>query len=189
MTTVLVTGGGDRLSEVVAAVEAAGAEAVCVDKLDGLGEAVDGRTFDGYVQLPVSMTPAQGSLVSRVEQFLTEGLLSRFRAASTVLPRLAPEATVVLVGGQTNVNSDAPDDQEARTALMRVLAHALRAERAPERLTVNTADASWSAEQIASRVTGGASPSRPASEGDDQGIGKAYADWRAEVLGLMRVEF
>ena len=90
MTTVLVTGGGERLAEVAKAIEAAGAETTVVDTLDRLGEAVGGKTFDGYVQLPVAMTPRHGgSLVSRVEQFLSEGLLSRFRAAETVLPTLA----------------------------------------------------------------------------------------------------
>ena len=190
MTTVLVTGGGARLDEVVAAVEATGAEVVRIDAPGSLGEAVSGRSFDGYVQLPVPITPSQGSLVSRVEQFLTEGLLSRFRAAATVLPSLAPSANVLLVGGQTNVDADAPDDHEARTALMRVLAHALRAERAPARLTVRTADHTWTAEQIAHRVTGSpeaAAPSTPSSS--EETIGQAYADWRAEVLGLMRAEF
>ena len=192
MTTVLVTGGGDRLREVVAAVEATGAETVCVDALDRLGESVSGRTLDGWVQLPVSISPTPGSLVSRVEQFLTEGLLSRFRAAATVLPSLSPTATVLLVGGQTQVDSEAPDDAEARRALMRVLAHALRAERAPERLTVRLADHEWSAEDIATAATGGSAPrsgTQPTLSGSDDAIGQAYADWRAEVLGLMRVEF
>lgn len=194
MTTVLVTGGGDRLHEVATAVRATGAEAVVVDALDRLGEAVQaqaGRGFDGYVQLPVAMTPGQGSIVSRVEQFLTEGLLSRFRAAATVLPSLQAGATVILVGGQTAVDVDAPDDREARVALMRVLAHALRAERAPARLTVRTADHTWTAEQIAHRVTTDPQAARATPDPDsaDETIGQAYADWRAEVLGLMRVEF
>jgi hypothetical protein len=188
MTTVLVTGGGQRLDEVSSAVKATGAEVVVVDTLDRLGESVSGQTFDAYVQLPVAMTPPEGSLVSKVEQFLTQGLLSRFRAAATVLPTLTPSATVILVSGQTNVAVDAPDDREARVALMRVLAHALRAERAPERLTVRTVDHTWSAEQIAAKVTdrGGDAAS---TSGGDEGVGQAYADWRAEVVGLMRVEF
>lgn len=188
MTTVLVTGGGDRLDEVSSAVKATGAEVVVVDTLDRLGEAVAEQTFDGYVQLPVAMTPPEGSLVSKVEQFLTQGLLSRFRAAATVLPTLASNATVILVGGQTNVNVDAPDDHDARRALMRVLAHALRAERAPERLTVRTVDHTWTGEQIAAKLTGDG-PEASSSSADAEGIGQAYADWRAEVVGLMRVEF
>jgi hypothetical protein len=190
MTTVLVTGGGERLAEVAKAIEATGAETTVVDTLDRLGEAVTGKTFDAYVQLPVAMTPRHGSLVSRVEQFLSEGLLSRFRAAETVLPTLAGSATVLLVGGQTNVDSEAPDDQQARTALMRVLAHALRAERAPSHLRVRTVGPEWSATDIAAKVTGSGG-SEPAGDqsGDRQAIGKAYADWRAEVLGLVRVEF
>jgi NAD(P)-dependent dehydrogenase (short-subunit alcohol dehydrogenase family) len=191
MTTVLVTGGGERLTEVAKAIEAAGAETTVVDTLDRLGEAVGGKTFDGYVQLPVTMTPRQGgSLVSRVEQFLSEGLLSRFRAAETVLPSLAESANVILVGGQTNIDSEAPDDQQARTALMRVLAHALRAERAPSHLRVRTVGPEWSATDIAAKVTGGGGSDSDADQsGDRQAIGKAYADWRAEVLGLARVEF
>ena len=59
---------------------------------------------------------------------------------------------MILVGGQTNIDVDAPDDREARVALMRVLAHALRAERAPERLTVRTVDHKWTADQIAPKL-------------------------------------
>ncbi|MDT7741633.1 MAG: hypothetical protein QOE59_711 [Actinomycetota bacterium] len=188
MTTVLVTGGGERLDEVAAAVKAAGAEVVAVDDLGRLGERVADTVFDGYVQLPVAMTPAEGSVVAKVEQFLTQGMLSRFRAAATVLPNLAQNANVMLVGGQTQVDADAPDDADARAAMLRVLAHALRAERAPERLTVRVADRTWTAEQIAGRVTGTA-PKGPESTTDDAAIGQAYADWRAEVVGLMRVEF
>jgi hypothetical protein len=130
--------------------------------------------------------------VSRVEQFLSEGLLSRFRAAETVLPTLASSATVVLVGGQTNVDIDAPDDQEARTALMRVLAHALRAEKAPDHLRVRTAGPDWSGADIAALLSGDdetPTESGSASTGSREAIGKAYADWRAEVLGLVRAEF
>ncbi len=188
MTTVLVTGGGERLDEVSSAVKATGAEVVVVDTLDRLGEAVAGKTFDAYVQLPVAMTPPEGSVVAKVEQFLTQGLLSRFRSAATVLPTLAPDANVMLVGGQTNVDVNAPDDADARAAMLRVLAHALRAERAPARLTVRVADRTWTGEQIAAKVTGGGSET-PSTSGGDEGIGQAYADWRAEVVGLMRVEF
>jgi hypothetical protein len=191
MTTVLVTGGGERLTEVAEAIRATGAETTVVDTLDRLGETVSGKTFDAYVQLPVAMTPRHGSLVSRVEQFLSEGLLSRFRAAETVLPTLAPSATVLLVGGQTNVDVDAPDDQEARTALMRVLAHALRAEKAPDHLRVRTAGPEWSGQDIATSLGDAAPRSEGGGDqsGDREAIGKAYADWRAEVLGLVRVEF
>ena len=116
-------------------------------------------------------------------------MLSRFRAAATVLPALASDATVMLVGGQTNVDVDAPDDADARAAMLRVLAHALRAERAPERLTVRVADSSWTAEQIAAKITGTGPKGAGEQTADDAAIGKAYADWRAEVVGMARVEF
>ncbi|GAA4837306.1 hypothetical protein GCM10023201_27920 [Actinomycetospora corticicola] len=189
MTTVLVTGGGERLEQVAAAVKAAGADTVVVDDPGRLGEAVAGQKFDGYVQLPVAMTPGEGSVVAKVEQFLTQGMLSRFRAAATVLPALQPDASVMLVGGQTNVDVDAPDDADARAAMLRVLAHALRAERAPDRLTVRVADSSWTAEQIAAKITGTGPKGAGEQTADDAAIGKAYADWRAEVVGMARVEF
>ena len=68
MTTVLVTGGGERLTEVASALERAGVETVVVDTPDRLGTAVEGRSFAGYVQLPVAMTPTGGTLVSKVER-------------------------------------------------------------------------------------------------------------------------
>jgi len=106
-----------------------------------------------------------------------------------VLPTLAASATVLLVGGQTKVDADAPDDHEARAALMRVLAHAVRAERAPARLTVRTVDHSWSAEELAAATGARASAMPSGDPASEETIGKAYADWRTEVLGLMRVEF
>ena len=109
MTTVLVTGGGERLDEVSSAVKATGADVVVVDDLGpSRGERGGGRPSTRYVQLPVAMTPGEGSLVAKVEQFLTQGMLSRFRAAATVLPTLASEATVMLVGGQTKSTPTPP---------------------------------------------------------------------------------
>jgi len=128
-------------------------------------------------------------VVGRVEQFLTEGLLSRFRAATTVLPTLLPLARVVLVAGHTNIDIDAPDDAAARGALLRGLAHALRAERAPERLSVKICDHTWTARELVSAVLQPGQRRTPPSSDPTEATRAAYADWRTEVLGLMGAEF
>ena len=93
-----------------------------------------------YVQLPVGITPSGETAVSRVHSFLEEGLLTRFRLVDAVLPALAEDATVLLVGGHTQVEQQAPDDQGARRALLTVLAHAVRADRAPVATRVRVLD-------------------------------------------------
>lgn len=189
MATVLVTGAPERSAEVASALRDAGAEAVVVDDLHRLEEAVSGQDFDGYVQLPVLIKASGESVVGRVEQFLTEGLLSRFHAATTVLPCLGPSARVVLVAGHTSIDVDAPDDAAARSALLRVLAHALRAERAPNRLSVKICDRTWTAAELAGAVLRPSERRTPPTADPSDATATAYADWRTEVLGLMGAEF
>jgi hypothetical protein len=129
MSAVLVTGSPEAVEPVVAAVRAAGAEAVGVttDVLAALEELEPG-SVGCYVQLPVGIAPSGDTAVSRVHSFLEQGLLTRFRLVDAVMPALAEDATVLLVGGHTQVGQQAPDDQSARRALLTVLAHALRAD-------------------------------------------------------------
>lgn len=189
MSTVLVTGAPERAAQVASALRCAGAETSVVDDLHRLEQHVCGRSFDAYLQLPVLIKTSGDSVVGRVEQFLTEGLLSRFRAATTVLPTLRPSARVVLVAGHTNIDVDAPDDAAARGALLRVLAHALRAERAAERLSVRICDHTWTAQDLATAVLQPEEWRTPPSSDPTDTTRTAYADWRTEVLGLMGAEF
>jgi hypothetical protein len=129
--TALVTGSDERVGDVGAALEKVGVtvtrsgglpgevEVACVDLAPG--------TLDCYVQLP-RQTPVSGpTLVERIHEFLSEGLLKRFEATSRVLPLLAPGACVVLVAG--NIPGGAtPDDRHARIDLLRVLARAILAD-------------------------------------------------------------
>ncbi len=185
---VLISGAEQATQPVRAALERSGSTVLQAD-------ADPGEKADAYVQLP-TLLPVDGpspgdSLVDRVGRFLADGLLTRFRSAAAVLPLLREGATVVLVAGNTPVPGTGVDDQAARGSLLRVLAHALRAEHAPGRLRVRVLDHGSSPDVIA-RCSAGedvvtSSPSGPPAGSSD--VDMSYADWRTEILGLAQVEF
>jgi len=200
---VVLTGAGAAAAPVRSQLESAGATVVTVP--DGVQQSQDvaealsggsGRSADAYIQLPtvlpVDGAPSGGSLVARMGQFLADGLLARFRLAAAVLPHLGEESAVVLVGGNTPVPGTAVDDQEARLALLRVLAHALRAEEAPARLRVRVLPHGTDPSVIAETALGRSAPEpRPAATAPagNSDVDLSYADWRTQVLGLATVEF
>jgi len=191
MSTVLVTGSPEAVEPVVAAVKAAGAEAVGltadIDLVEAL-QKLDPGSVGCYVQLPVGITPSGDTAVSRVHSFLEQGLLARFRLVDAVLPALSEDATVVLVGGHTQVEQQAPDDQGARRALLSVLAHAVRADRAPVATHVQVLDHTNTAAEIADLAVTGRAPSQEQRSARSAEAVRAYEDWRTELFGLARAE-
>ena len=128
-----------------------------VDALGALGAAVAGLapgSLDCYVQLPVQVAPRGNAVIDRVRNFLEDGLLARFTAASTILPALSDDGRVILVGGNTPGEASAPDDQSARLALLDVLAHAIQADRSTTRIRIRRLPNTESAEQIAASGPG-----------------------------------
>ncbi|MGH8993058.1 MAG: hypothetical protein ACRDYV_14980 [Acidimicrobiia bacterium] len=129
--TALVTGSGDRVAEVRAALEKIG---FTVSEAGGQRAEIEAacaglepRSLHCYVQLPRQTKVSGPTLVERIHEFLSEGLLKRFEAAGRVLPLLANDACVVLVAG--NIPGGAtPDDRHARIDLLRVLARAILAD-------------------------------------------------------------
>jgi hypothetical protein len=197
---VLVSGADRAVQPVQQALEQLGATVVRAHA-GGSDAAADsdgdlaGRRADAYVQLPTLLSvenqSVPASLVDRVGRFLADGLLTRFRSAAAVLPHLTERASVVLVAGNTPVPGTGVDDQAARGSLLRVLAHALRAEEAPRRLRVRVLDHESSPDAIA-RCAAGEDVDRSASSGPPTGssdVDMSYSDWRTEVLGLASVEF
>lgn len=186
---VLMSGAELAAGPVQAALERAGTTVVRVGS-DG-----PNQKADAYVQLPtllsVDSQANDDSLVERVGRFLSDGLLTRFRSAATALPQLNEGATVVLVAGNTPVPGTGVDDQAARGSMLRVLAHALRAEQAPRRLRVRVLDHDSSPDVIARCAAGedvvASSASGPPAGSSD--VDMSYADWRTEVLGLAQIEF
>jgi hypothetical protein len=192
MRTVLVTGSPEAVEPVVAAVRAAGADGVGItadtDLVATLRE-LDPGSVSCYVQLPVGITPSGDTAVSRVHSFLEQGLLTRFRLVDAVLPALADDASVLLVGGHTQVEQQAPDDQSARRALLTVLAHAVRADRAPVATRVRVLDHhSHTAADIADLAVTGRGLSQEQRSARSAESVRAYEDWRTELFGMARAE-
>lgn len=189
----MVSGCDERVGQVAAALREGGAEVVEVDAPGRLAEIAAGLepgSLSHYVQLPVNVDVSGSTLVGRVRTFLHKGLLARFDAADAVLPALRDDATVVLVSGNTAVEGGGmPDDASARFALLDVLAHAIRAEKAPGVVRVRLIPADTDASDIAAVTLRGV---RLAPRGirDIQAreAEMSYEDWRAEVMGLATVE-
>jgi len=183
---VLITGSPGRveaLAKILAA--SAGVEEVTLAQLGPGASAID-----YYVQLGVTV-PARGdTIVRRVHSFLNDGLLDRFAIAERVLPMLADDAVVLLVAGNLPAEVAAPDDQLARLALLRVLAHAIRADLAPNRVRIRVITSERSEEEIAEFALTGAKDPQAAAPPvpDNQASGASYLDWRIQMLGLAHIE-
>lgn len=192
-STVVVTGAAEPVAAVAAALRDAGAKVTAVDDLGKLDAAVAGMapgSLDCYVQLPVHVAARGDAVIERVRNFLEDGLLARFTAASAILPAMSDGGRVVLVGGNTPVEASAPDDQSARLALLDVLAHAIQADSSATRVGVRVLPHDEPAEHIADVALGG-QPTR------DQALAElrarepemSFDDWRIEVMGLVNGEF
>lgn len=193
VSTVLVTGAADRVAEVSEALRKAGAEVVSVDDLGKLDAALAGiapGSLAGYVQLPVNVAARGDNVLERVRNFLEDGLLARFSAASAVLPAMSDEARAVLVGGNTLVEASAPDDHNARLGLLKVLADAFQADKSSTKIQVRVLPNDQEAEHIGAVVLG-AEPTREQALADllAQEPKMSFDDWRIEVMGLVNGEF
>jgi hypothetical protein len=182
----LISGASERVAELGAALEVAGADAVGVSELDRLPEVAAGARFDAYVQLPVHIEPVGGTVVARLEHFLSQGLLARFRAAVAVLPALGDEARVVLVAGHYPVHASAPDDERARFGLMRVLGDAICADMAPRKAHLRLVGHGAELPELVAAVMNGPTDAAHARSGP---VDLSYEDWRTEVLGLVGMDF
>lgn len=192
-STIAVTGAAEQVATVSAALRKAGAEVIAVDDLGSLGAAVAGLapgSLDCYVQLPVHVAPRGNAVIDRVRNFLEDGLLARFTAASTILPALSDDGRVILVGGNTPGEASSPDDQSARLALLDVLAHAIQADRSTTRIRIRRLPSTESAEQIAAVALGG-EPTREEELADLQAREPkmSFDDLRIQVMGLVNGQF
>lgn len=182
-STVVVTGAPGQVAAVSAALRQAGAEVTAVDDLEGLDAALAGispGSLDCYVQLPVQLRARGGTVTERVRNFLEDGLLARFAAASAILPAVSDDGRVVLVGGNTLVEAAEPDDHSARLALLDVLAHAIQADKQATRIEVRVLPHDDPAERIAAVALRADSKVEPKM---------SFEEWRVEVMGLVNGSF
>jgi hypothetical protein len=187
----LVTGSTRRIEEVSAVLSAAGfdvLEAEGLEALQRLAVNLEPRSLGAYIQLPVDVRSDAKTVTGQIEALLQQGILLRFRDAEIVLPLLSPDAQVVLVPGNLPPDLSTPDDHHARQSLLRVLAHALYADRAPEKLSVTVASSQHTPEKLALIVQGAkvAHPSPP--EYAQMWPDMDYDEWRLAVLGLASLE-
>jgi len=163
-----------------------------VDDLDELAEvcaSLGPGAIDYYVQLPVNVPSSGDTVVSRLQAFLAGGLLARFEAVSTVLGTLRPNASVVLVAGNLPAELTAPDDRQARIAMMRVLVQAIRADTAPIPVRTVVVDRLRSPDEIAAIAADpSASRKKVISDAAELYPEMNYVDWRLEVLSLATIE-
>ncbi len=189
---VLVTGSPDRVDPVRQVLVAQGMDVVAVDRLEelaGVAAGIPPGSLQCYVQLPVQVSSISTTVVARVRDFLTQGLLARFDAAIRVLPLLAADATVVLVAGNSPGETGVPDDQRARLALLRVLAHSILAEALGD-LRVTVLDRRPGSPEEVAKLVGdrGPVPLRTVADYADYRPDVSYDDWRLEVLSLATME-
>lgn len=188
--TALVTGGPARVAQVGEALRAAGFDVLEAAGASDLRRVLDDAgapVLDAYVQLPVDVQVDAPTVTAQMASLLEQGIVGRFRAAEIALGRLGPDARVVLVPGNLPKDLTAPDDHEARLALLGVLAHALRADRAPERLSVTVASARHSTQALVQLATGESVP-HPAPDYAAMWPEMTYDEWRLAVLSLETLE-
>ncbi|MGD0083772.1 MAG: hypothetical protein ABSD78_11300 [Acidimicrobiales bacterium] len=190
--TALVTGSPERVAAVSTALANHDCEVVPVDDLGTLVEvcaSLGQGAVDHYVQLPVNVPSSGGTVVSRLQAFLASGLLARFEAVSAVLGTLRPNASVVLVAGNLPAELTAPDDHQARIALLRVLVQAILADTAPIPVRTVVVDHMRTPEEIAAiAVDPAANRVRVISDVAERYPEMDYVDWRLEVLSLATIE-
>jgi hypothetical protein len=164
--------GGETLEELVS---------LC----DGLADG----SVDLYVQLPTSVEAHGSSVVARVRNFLSDGLIARFDAAGTVMPKLARGASVVLASGNHPADTSAPDNQRARMALLHVLGSAMIMERPDDELSVTIVDHLHGPDELAAiALEPSAARIRVLSDFAEASPELDWGDWRNELLALTTTE-
>lgn len=182
----LISGIPELGSEVAAVLREQGSTAVEVGDIDDVPDvcAAAERPFDGYVQLPATFTVRGDTAVRRIHHFFAEGVLARFPAVAAALPTLTPDARITFVTGVLPPEVSTEDDVAARAALVRVLGHGARAD-GPPGLRISTLGSGSTPKEIALTALG----RNPAWESVRADVaGGTYADWRAELLGMMSAQ-
>ena len=186
-STALVSGATERLTSVGDALEQAGFEVLKADGPMGLAKLCTGlgpETLDCYVQLPTDNGSGDGTLLEQTGEFLTRGLLARFKMAAAVVPLLRTGATVVLVAGH-QPPAALPDDPRARYDLLTVLARAVVGVTGPLGVWTIVAGSDRSPTGIVdlARTRGQTTQANPVTYPTLSTKG-SYDDWRRNVISL-----
>jgi hypothetical protein len=186
-STALVSGSPERVRLMGNALEEVGFEIIGADEPARIPELCTGlgpEALDCYIQLPFNVATTPTKLVEATQAFLAGGLLSRFAAATAVLPALRRGATVILVGGH-QPPEDLPDDPRARRDLLTVLARAVAGDTASRGVWAAVVGSDHSPADIAAvaQSRGRLRRHDPATYAALAETG-SYDDWRREALSL-----
>lgn len=184
----VVTGSPARVGDVAIALKEAGfdvTEAGCGERLEEVAGGLGSGSVHTYVQLPVDVKTAALGVIEQVHQFLTAGLLARFRMANAMLPLLRPGGNVVLVAGHRPAGVHTPDDRHARKNLLRLLARAIEDDTAEAGVrTVVVGDQCSPAEIAEIALHRGPDHRRRLSEYAAHEDELSFAEWQREILAL-----
>jgi NAD(P)-dependent dehydrogenase (short-subunit alcohol dehydrogenase family) len=188
--TVLITGTGSRAQCLADTLRSAGHRVTFLDPATVVNATASTDalppSIDLYLQLPTTVQLRGDTLVARVRSFLADGLLARFDLVEKLLPLLVENASVVLVAGNVAGGSPVPDDRSSRLALLRVLAHATRAELIERKVRVQVvAGNSEDSEILDCLFDAEEQPAARAWEETQMPASREYQDWRIEMMGLM----
>jgi hypothetical protein len=186
MPRYLVSGIAELVSDVASVLREQGVEAVEVHDIDDVPRAcaeAGSDAFDGYVQLPATFTVRGDKAVQRVHHFFAEGVLARFPAVAAALPALTSDARLTFVTGVLPGEVSTDDDVAARSALIRILGRAARAD-ASNGLRVTSLGSGSTAKEIALAALGRSSTTGAVADASDED----YTEWRMELLGMMWAE-
>lgn len=187
----LVTGSRERVDSMATALEAAGFSVTGVADPTTLSRVCAGfqrGSLHCYVQMPGRIVPCSDSVVGRLREFLTQGLLARYEASARVLPVLSDDAVVVLVSGNQPATSGLPDDQAARVGLLRVLAQAILADTADTNVHAAVVEHGRSTAEIAELARQGGGQRLRVVPDYGQTGDISYVDWRLRILELASME-
>ena len=126
MPTALVTGSPERVSDIAIALKTAGFDILAAGPMSADDTPdLEASSVDCYVQLPVDGPLRGGSALHRTRAVIAHEMVSRFDTTASLLPLLAPSATVLLVTeGADPAGAADPDFTTLRT-LVAVLAEAI----------------------------------------------------------------
>jgi hypothetical protein len=186
MPRYLVSGNAELASDVAAILREHDAEVVEVHDIDDLPRTcaeAGPDAFDGYVQLPTNFTVQGDTAVQRVHHFFADGVLARFRAVAAALSALKSDGRLTFVTGGLPEDVSTDDDVAARSALIRIVGRAARADTS-NGLRVTSLGSGETAKEIALAALGRSSTAISVADASDE----EYAEWRMELLGMMRAE-
>ena len=184
MPTALVTGSPERVPDIAVALKSAGFDILSAGPMSADDTPdLEAGSVDCYVQLPVD-GPQRGGGALRTRAMIAHQMASRFDTTASLLPLLAPSATVLLVTEDGDPADTADPDLTTLRTLAAALAEAILRDGAETGIRATVVGEDRAPEEIAALAGHRPPEPRPwwlyATVDPDL----SFADWRTSVLCL-----